>query len=312
MVRITKPTARVQRRSTLHSPPYRPRTINRSRLTKRQVEQLERQIHDVLEQTPQSVRHVFYRMTNPTLAVHVPKTQKGYRIVQERTKRMRRAGTLPYGWLTDTTRSGSHVHAFDGAADFIRRVKGAYRADLWKSANDYCEVWVESRSIAGVIGVLCDELAVRLFPCGGFPSITFVHEACVEINERISKPVTVFYAGDYDPAGVLIDQKLEQEMRRHLDPRIDLTFERIAINLEQIRRYNLPTKPPKESDPRRSSVKTTVEAEAMPAETLIELLRSKIEALLPEGALEVAKVAEEDEKRYLDLFANRIEKRRKQ
>ncbi len=30
------------------------------------------------------------------------------------------------------------------------------------------------------------------------------------------RPVTVFYIGDYDPAGVLIDVSLERELRLHL------------------------------------------------------------------------------------------------
>jgi hypothetical protein len=41
-------------------------TIKRRRRTKGEVEQLERQILDVLEEDhPESIRHVFYRMTNP-------------------------------------------------------------------------------------------------------------------------------------------------------------------------------------------------------------------------------------------------------
>ena len=51
----------------------------RQRMTKAAVEQLERQIFEVLEQdNPQSVRHVFYRMTDPRLPVAIPKTEAGY------------------------------------------------------------------------------------------------------------------------------------------------------------------------------------------------------------------------------------------
>jgi len=54
-----------------------------------------------------------------------------------------------------------------------------------------------------------------------------------------------------------------------------------------------------------------VEAESLPAEILRGLLRVEIEALLPQGALAIAKVAEQSEQQYLEMFAKRIEKRRR-
>jgi hypothetical protein len=84
-------------------------TIKRRR-TKSEVEQLERQILDVLEEDhPQSVRHIFYRMTDPRLPEPIDKTELGYRVVQNRLKLMRRAGAVPYGWVSDATRRGYHT-----------------------------------------------------------------------------------------------------------------------------------------------------------------------------------------------------------
>jgi hypothetical protein len=83
---------------------------------------------------------------------------------------------------------------------------GLYRADLWTSSPCYVEVWCESRSIAGVIERDCEELAVSLYPAGGFSSMTLVYEAAeyikAEITETGKRPI-IIYIGDYDPAGVL-------------------------------------------------------------------------------------------------------------
>jgi len=225
--------------------------------------------------------------------------------------KMRRDGRLPYGQLTDSSRRGYYVNTYHDAAHFVRSVASLYRADLWKDSDYYCEVWCESRSIAGVIQEDCEDLAVSLFPAGGFSSITFVYESAVEINERVEKPVVIFYIGDYDPAGVLIDKSIEREFREHLDKGIDLTFKRIAVNAEQIKEYDLPEKPRKKTDTRSQHIRRTVEAESLPVEILRGLLRAEIEALLPQGALAVAKVAEESEREYLEMFANRIEKRKR-
>lgn len=286
---------------------YRAGTIKRERRTNARLRTLDAQILAVLEgDHPQSVRHVFYRMTDPRLAEPVEKSERGYRHVQDRIVKLRRAGKLPYGWITDATRRGYHVATYNGRGDFLRRVAGLYRADLWADADHYCEVWCESRSIAGVIEDDCEELAVSLYPAGGFASLTLAYEAAEWINEAAAeKPATIFYIGDYDPAGMLIDRSIERELRQHLDSHIDLSFRRIAINEGQIEAFDLPRKPRKAADKRMLHIADTVEAEAMPAATLRALLRAHVEQLLPAQALEVARVAEESERAGLLRLAKR-------
>lgn len=92
-------------------------------------------------------------------------------------------------------------------------------------------------------------------------------------------------------------------MREHLRSDIELRFERIGINADQVAEFNLPTKPRKEGDKRSRHVAYSVEAESLPAKILRSILRDKVEALLPRGALEVAKVAEQSERAHLSRLA---------
>lgn len=287
---------------------YRAGPLKRNRRTSAQLDELDEQILAVLQEDhPQSVRHVFYRMTDPRLPTSVEKSDKGYRHVQERCVKLRRSGRLPYEWIADMSRRGYFVNTFNGAGDFLRRMNGLYRSDLWQDADSRCEVWAESRSIASVLMADCTELAVDLYPCGGFSSLSFVHEAAQQHNQSDDeRPLVVLYVGDYDPAGVLIDQSLQRELRAHLRPSIELTFERIGINHEQIEFFDLPEKPRKVTDVRAQHVLTTVEAEAMPASILRGLLRDRIESLLPENALDVARVAEASERAHLVRMARLI------
>lgn len=287
---------------------YRAGTVKRTRRSPAQIEQLERQILDVLEEdNPQSIRHVFYRMTDPRLEEPVEKSDRGYRHVQERMTAMRRAGTLPYGWVADTSRAGYHVNTYSDAGDFLRRHQSAYRADLWSDAGLYCEVWCESRSLAGVIRETCRELAVSLYPAGGFASLTLTYESAEFINHVTGRgqiPAHLLYLGDYDPAGVLIDRSIHSELLEHLDPAVDLHFHRLAITPDQIRDMDLPTKPRQKGDRRAQHVESTVEAEAMSAREMRRLLRDAVEALLPPGAIEAARAAEESERAHLEWLAN--------
>jgi hypothetical protein len=289
--------------------------IKRRRRNRARIEQLNAQIVEVLrEDHPQSIRHLFYRMTDPRLPEPVEKSDAGYDQVQSRLVKLRREGAVRYDWIADMSRRGYFVNTFSGAGDFLRRVRGMYRADLWEGAGVTVEVWCESRSIASVIQRDCEELAVSLYPCGGFSSISFAHEAAQELNRTVTTytddtrdPVVIYYIGDFDPAGVLIDVALERELRAHLDPEIELSFIRLGITPEQIVAYGLPEKPRKASDKRALHVKRTVEAEAMPAHILRQILREAIEQHLPKDALHVAKVAEESEKAHLAMLAGMLE-----
>lgn len=288
---------------------YRTGTVKRQRRTKTEVEQLDAQILEALrEDHPQSVRHVFYRMTDPRLPAPVEKSDRGYRHVQDRVVKLRRLGRVPYDWVSDASRSGYFTPTYESPADFIRSVAGFYRADLWREADVYCEVWCESRSIAGVIQRECEALAVSLYPAGGFSSITLAFQAAQTINwQARRKRAVIFYIGDYDPAGVLIDQALERELREHLNIEMPLEFTRLGITRDQVQEFDLPTKPRKEKDRRARHLEYTVEAEAMPAAIMRRILRENVEALLPSGSLTAAQAAEESEKSMIYGLAEMLE-----
>ena len=230
--------------------------------------------------------------------------------MQSRVVGMRRAGLISYGSISDSTRRGYHVATYGSAAEALRRWTQSYRANLWQDAGVYVEVWCESRSIAGVIHDLCRELAVSLYPSGGFTSLTLAHGAALGINEATNDgdlPARVIYIGDYDPAGVLIDVKIEEEIREHLHQEVDLEFYRLAVRPEQIEAMNLSTKPRKAGERRAWHVTQTVEAEAIPAQTLRSMVKSEIEVMLPPGSMAATLAAEESERKMILWAANNLE-----
>jgi hypothetical protein len=284
----------------------------RVRRTNAEIADLRATLYEIAERIqPTSVRHLFYQMTNPRLPCAVPKTEKGgYTIVQAHLADMRKRRELPYYWITDATRRGYHVATYCNRADFLRQMAGLYRANAWVSADAYCEVWSESRSMAGVIEDTCEELGVSLYPSGGFSSLTLLYEAAMQIAAEVrdtEKTVEIVYVGDYDPAGVLIDRDIEAKLREHLRSEgVDnpLAFHRLTITPEQIAEYDLPTKPRKEGERRAPHIAETVEAEAMDPTILRTMLRDLVESFMPPRALEVTRVAEESERDYLRMLAD--------
>ncbi len=280
----------------------------RERRTKAQMGQLRHQMYEVLESDhPQSSRHVFYRETDPRLPEPVEKSDRGYVTVQRQLVLMRRQGIIPYSWITDATRRGYFTDTWSSPADAVRQIAAFYRRSYWPTASCYVEVWCESRSIAGVIQVDCERYAVPLYPAGGFASHTLAWEAAQNIaGEANGRPVHVLYIGDHDPAGILIDRKIESELRLHL-PDVEITFHRLGITPEQIVLMGLPTKPAKAGDKRGGFIGGTVEAEAMPAGTMRKLLCDAIESFMDRQALAVMEIAEESERGWLHSLADAVE-----
>ena len=257
-----------------------------------QMRQLDRQIIAAAQADhPATIRNIFYRMVAPDLPVRVAKNHDGYRRVQRRIKLLRRSGEIPYSWVRDMSRTGFFVPADADGGEFLQRVAGLYRHDLWRAADTVVEVWCESRSLAGVLQDETRRLAVTLWPCGGYASISLAWNAAQAFNGSGRKRACLVYVGDHDADGLAIPEKLEAELLRHLDGDIALEVRRIAVTPEQIDEYGLPWY-------RKKGV-PTVEAEAIPPSEMRRLVRREVETFLPSGALEAARIAEASERAIL-------------
>ena len=96
-------------------------------------------------------------------AREVPERQR----VQKISVDMRRARALPYGWIEDSSRRAYWNTGYAGVGSFAEAAASIYRRDYWDSTDTLVEVWCESRSLAGVLGQVCREYVVPLFPAGG-------------------------------------------------------------------------------------------------------------------------------------------------
>src|SRR5215204_4141679 len=84
---------------------YGARTIKkRARRTKVEIEALREALFEIVaENEPATVRGIFYLASSAGV---VPKTEnEGYRPVQRELLKMRREGIIPWGWITDGSRT---------------------------------------------------------------------------------------------------------------------------------------------------------------------------------------------------------------
>ena len=272
--------------------------MRKQRRTQEQMETLRSAIYAVAEaDRPVSIRHIFYRMVTQNL---VEKSAKGYQQLQKATVDMRDGGALPYAWIEDSSRHAHWNTGYAGVGDYAEAAAQLYRRDYWTSTDTLVEVWCESRSLAGVLGQVCREYVVPLFPSSGFSSLSFTYQAAGHIQESGRANAVILYVGDYDQAGVLIDKAIESRLREFLASWPGaLTFTRLAVNDDQIDTMGLPTRPPKASDTRSKEVTRAVEAEAIPAPAMRGIVSSALQELIPEQVLRHERLIEGQEQNHV-------------
>jgi len=195
---------------------------------------LQFEIHDVFAEItpPMTVRQVYYQLTTRKA---VDKTDAGYNTVQRELTKMRRAGTIPYAWIADNSRTFYHVEAHRSLTDAARDMARWYRRDLWAEQHVHVEVWLEKRALVGQLYPICNEFGVKLYPCGGYTSISFAFEAAMELR-KIQEPIYIYHLSDFDADGVYSSVTLEKELRLH---GADFHFERLALTREGIGHFDL-------------------------------------------------------------------------
>jgi len=273
---------------------YRSRPIKRSRRTKVEMDQLRSTIYDVVEEDqPMTVRQVFYQLVSRGA---IPKTEAQYsNTVVRLLTEMRRDYELPFKWITDSTRWMRKGRSYSSLDRALQHTATAYRRSLWDNQDVYVEVWLEKDALSGVLLEVTNTWDVPLMVTRGYPSISFLYGE--------DKPVFIYYFGDSDPSGEDISRAVEDGIREFA-PDIDLTFERVAVNPDQIRQMGLPTRPTKPTDSRSKKFKgPSVEVDAIRPAVLRNMATQCIERHIDGQALDVMKAAERSEREILRRMA---------
>ncbi len=276
---------------------YQASQIKRARSTKAEVERRRDALYDIVDRSrPATVRQVYYLAT---VAGLVPKTENGYNMVQTDLTVMRRAGSLPYGWLADSTRWQRKPNTFSSVQEALEETARLYRKALWNDANAYVEIWLEKDALAGVVYPITGKFDSPLMVARGYASLSFLHDAA-EYIAGLDVPAYVYHLGDYDPSGQDAARAIEQTLRE-MAPEAEIHFERLAVTPEQIRQWRLPTRPTKQTDSRaRGFADLSVELDAIPPNRLRAIVQKAIERHLPAEQYRVLQVAEESEKRLIN------------
>jgi hypothetical protein len=139
----------------------------------------------------------------------------------------------------------------------------------------HLEIWCEKSTMNDVLIPLCRRYGAVLQTGLGELSITATL-AAVNRLQQANRPARIFYVSDFDPAGqsmpVAVSRKIEYFVRA-LGLDVDVRLFPVILTLEQVRCYQLPRTPIKETERRRDAF------EGRHGEGAVEL--DALEALYP-------------------------------
>ncbi len=272
----------------------------RKRATRAEMEHRKKVLFDIVaEAAPTGVRFAYYRAVSKGI---IPKTNNGYKMVQRALMDLRESGEMPWTWLVDSSRWMRKPESWTSRDAFAENVVTMYRRNLWADTDDVVEVWCESESVAGVLYQVTARWDVPLYPIKGQTSAAFAYAAAQTYRDD-PRPLTIYYVGDHDPAGVEIELHLMEKLRR-FSGRPDLRVHRLACTPAQT--PGLIGTPPKQNyytDPDGTQHRwdgDAFEVEAIDAPVLRELVDNAIEAHIDPATLRLHRAVESAER--ADLF----------
>ncbi len=196
-----------------------------------------------------TLRQVYYQFVSRGL---MPNRQTEYKRLGSILNDGRLAGLIDWDMMEDRTRSLHRIRSWDSPAEIVEAIADQYQEDLWKNQKWRPEVWVEKDALIGVIERPCETLRVPYFACRGYTSQSAQYEAGRRFRRYRAAGQTpiIFHLGDHDPSG--IDMTRDNEDRLKMFTRFGVDVERLALNMDQVTKYNPPPNPAKETDSRAS------------------------------------------------------------
>jgi hypothetical protein len=221
----------------------------------------------------------------------------------------RLAGIIDWERITDRTRNLEGLPHWGSPRDMVRACEAQFRTERWAGQPVRVEVWIEKEALAGVFARVCNQLDVPYFCCRGYTSQSEMWAAAQRFiaYERAGQSCVLLHFGDHDPSGI--------DMTRDIAARLalfeaDVTVRRLALNIGQVRRYNPPPNPAKETDSRHAGYlerfgDESWELDALDPKVLSHLVREAVDEVVDNDAWNAAAEADELGRRQLDVVARR-------
>jgi hypothetical protein len=272
------------------------------------------QAQEILKEynAPITLRQLYYQMV---ARQYIPNNDPAYKSLSRVCVIARDEGSLKEEDFADRLRIIDKPSSWNSLSDYFETVKSAYRKNLWKTQNNYVEIWTEKDALRNVITPITHAYDVPLLIVRGQLSRTAVYEGYsrfLEASEQ-GKSCHLFYFGDFDPSGIGIYNSLKNRTLKFQNGLLDqdIKVEHIALLESQIEKYNLPFIKANKDDPNYKNFiakyyDKAVELDALPPDVLMQLVENIILKCIDQTEWNKAKSIEDQELEELERIINEV------
>lgn len=260
-----------------------------------------------------TLRQLYYQFVARGL---LPNTDQNYKRLGGIINDGRLAGEIDWNAIEDRTRNLKTLGSWENPGEIIQAVSKQFRLDLWETQPDRLEIWIEKEALAGVFERICNELRVPFIACRGYMSQSEMWVTAMRFRDYIDNGQTprIFHFGDHDSSGIDMSRDIEDRLRVFgIDMGGEADFERLALNMNQVKIYNPPPNPAKITDSRYQGYiskygNKSWELDALDPDVLADLVRKAVAQCRDQKAWDKALAEEDEHKRKLGVVSAKWDK----
>jgi len=254
-----------------------------------------------------TLRQVYYQLVARAM---IENNEKSYKNVGNLISDARLAGLIDWNAIEDRTRNMRGNSHWSTPGSIINSAAHSYHLDHWEGQGNYVEVWVEKDALIGIVGQICEQLDVNFFSCRGYVSQSEMWSAAQRLKRRQDQgqDVVLLHLGDHDPSGKDMSRDIQDRLR--IFEAYNVEFHRLALNMNQIERYNPPPNPAKLTDSRATQYigefgYDSWELDALEPQVISDLIERNVKSYRDESIYHEILRQEKEEKILLsDISAN--------
>lgn len=253
-----------------------------------------------------TLRQLYYQFVARGLSENTP---AAYNNLGNVISDARLAGLIDWNAIEDRTRNLEKQPTWDSPKDILKACADQFKYDYWENQDTRVEVWVEKEALVGVIERTAFKYRCAYFACRGYSSQSETWRAGRRFKDYndAGQAVKVIHLGDHDPSGI--------DMTRDNDERLTMFSEggnveviRVALNMDQVHRYNPPPNPAKITDKRFAGYEAKFgseswELDALDPKVIDRLISKEIEKYINWEAWEEVKEKEDKAKEKIEKLA---------
>lgn len=194
-----------------------------------------------------TLRQVYYQLVARAI---IENNEKSYKNVGNLISDARLAGLIDWNSIEDRTRNMRGNSHWSTPGSIINSAAYSYHLDHWEGQEHYVEVWVEKDALIGIVSQICGQLDINFFSCRGYVSQSEMWGAAqrLKLRQDQGQNVVLLHLGDHDPSGKDMSRDIQDRLR--IFEAYNVEFHRLALNMNQIEKYNPPPNPAKLTDSR--------------------------------------------------------------